>query len=77
MSVADDGRGMTAISLGELSSEPNRGYPNWATYLGKPQILFGEGTGGTETSKYPEEKKSNEIPIVVANELGTAQTWRA
>ncbi len=29
-----------------------------------------EGTGGTETSKYPEEKKSNEIPSVVASESG-------
>ena len=26
----------------------------------------------TETSKYPEEKKSKEIPVVVANERGRA-----
>jgi hypothetical protein len=31
-------------------------------------------TGGTETSKYPQEKKSNEIPSVVASERGIAQT---
>ena len=31
-------------------------------------------TRGTETSKYPEEKKITMIPIVVASELGTAQT---
>ena len=31
-------------------------------------------TGGTETSKYPEEKKSKEIPSVVASERGRAQT---
>ena len=31
-------------------------------------------TRGTETSKYPEEKKSNEIPLVVASERGLAQT---
>ena len=28
------------------------------------------GTWGTETSKYPEEKKSYEIPIVAASEPG-------
>ncbi|OUG02203.1 hypothetical protein AZ041_000210, partial [Escherichia coli] len=27
-------------------------------------------TGGTETSKYPEEKKSTEIPPVAASERG-------
>ena len=39
-SVAEDGRGKTALSLGELSSEPSRGYPNWATSLGKTQALL-------------------------------------
>ena len=33
-----------------------------------------EGTGETETSKYPEEKKSIEIPLVTASEIGTVQT---
>ena len=32
------------------------------------------GTRGTETSKYPEEEKSNEIPRVVASESGRGQT---
>ena len=31
-------------------------------------------TWGSETSQYPEEKKSTEIPLVVANERGVAQT---
>ncbi len=31
-------------------------------------------TRGTETSKYPQEKKSIEIPSVVASERGIAQT---
>ena len=31
-----------------------------------------ETTRGTETSKYPEEKKSNEIPKVVASEMGSS-----
>ena len=29
-------------------------------------------TGGTETSKYPEEEKSTEIPKVAASEIGLA-----
>ena len=32
------------------------------------------GTWGTETSKYPEEEKSIEIPLVVASERGRGQT---
>ena len=32
------------------------------------------GTRGTETSKYPEEKKVKTIPRVVASESGGAQT---
>ena len=31
-----------------------------------------EVSGGTETSKYPEEKKSNEIPVVAVSEMGRA-----
>jgi hypothetical protein len=31
---------------------------------------------GTETSQYPEEQKSTEIPLVVASERGAAQTSR-
>gem|GEM_PF-6602941 len=33
-----------------------------------------EGTQGTETSKYLEERKETSIPLVVANETGIAQT---
>ena len=43
--------------------------------MGKPDIYvttFVEQTRRTETSQYPEEKKSNEIPLVVASESGTA-----
>ena len=35
------------------------------------QIYLGP-TRGTETSKYPQEKKSIEIPIVAASEMGAA-----
>ena len=47
--------------------------------MGKPVPALSRSTciaqgvsGGTETSKYPEEKKSTEIPLVVANERGRA-----
>jgi hypothetical protein len=33
-------------------------------------IGFAKKTGETETSKYPKEKKSTEIPLVVASESG-------
>lgn len=53
--------------------------------MGKPNIVkailsrvelsrYEKHTGGTETSKYPQENKSKEIPLVVASEAGTAQT---
>ena len=35
-----------------------------------------EGTRGSETSKYPEEKKEKSIPPVAASEKGRAQTKR-
>ena len=38
------------------------------------QIVREEGTRGSETSKYPEEKKENSIPLVVASEEGRGQT---
>ena len=37
-------------------------------------IVREEGTRGSETSKYPEEKKENSIPLVVASEEGRGQT---
>lgn len=40
----------------------------------KDAILKGRGTRGTETSKYPEEKKTKVIPRVAASERGEAQT---
>ena len=38
------------------------------------RIVIQEGTPGTETSKYREEKKENSIPSVVASEEGGGQT---
>ena len=38
------------------------------------QIVLQEGTRGTETSKYPEEKKEKSISSVVASEQERGQT---
>ena len=50
------------------------GEPTWghAQVLWPEHIGPGETTRGTETSKYPEEEKSTEIPLVAASESGTA-----
>jgi hypothetical protein len=50
------------------------GKPAWSNVHALPSEYIGrtETTRGTETSKYPEEKKSTEIPLVVASERGTA-----
>ena len=38
------------------------------------KIVCQEGTRGSETSKYPEEKKENSIALVVASEEARGQT---
>ena len=63
---ADEGRGKAALSLDEPSNGHSRGYPNGETLSGgesdNPSCMGRGASGGTETSKYPEEKKSTEIP---------------
>jgi hypothetical protein len=51
--------------------QPGQGYA-WSPV--PESIGYAEVSGGTETSKYPEEEKSTEIPQVVVSERGTAQT---
>ena len=51
--------------------KPGRGN---ARSLPDESIVWVEGTRGSETSKYPEEKKENSIPLVVASETGRGQT---
>jgi hypothetical protein len=66
-SRADEGRGKTAISLGELSSKPSRGCPNGAIHTDELGILpaqhigWEEVSGGSETSQYPEENKTHSL----------------
>ena len=38
------------------------------------KIVLQEGTRGSETSKYPEEKKENSIALVAASEAARGQT---
>ena len=61
---AEEGRGKAALSLDEPSSRHSRGYPNGETFTGVESVNPHQRgvSGGTETSKYPEEKKSTEIP---------------
>ena len=52
------------------------GEPGWGNAQ-SPQdeyIVLLEGTRGSETSKYPEEKKENSISLVVASEEERGQT---
>ncbi len=73
----DEGRGVAAISLGELLPSFDPGISEWGNPAGViprhrrlNQIGRMERTRGTETSKYPQEKKSTEIPLVAASERG-------
>ena len=47
--------------------EPTTYVVSLTEYIGKAKQ-----TRGSETSQYPEEKKSTEIPLVVASERGLA-----
>ena len=72
----EEGRGKRRYSTARRRRPVTRGSPNGATPQGDPcdpglnQIGPGGDTGGSETSQYPEERKSNEIPPVAASERG-------
>ncbi len=57
----------------EISEWGNPTIIRWLPYT--EYIGVKEQTRGTETSKYPEEKKSTEIPLVAASEWGPALKW--
>ena len=48
--------------------------PNGETHYIEDIVSVRKQTRRTETSKYPEEKKTKVIPLVVASERGVAQT---
>ena len=68
-STTDEGRVMAAKSHGQL---PRERYEPWMSEWGNPaplrvslrceHIAPVEGTGGIETSQYPEEKKATATP---------------
>ena len=61
---ADEGRGSLRKASGSREQAPIRGYPNGETRWSEPparaaeHIGGDEGTWGTETSQYPEEKRA-------------------
>ena len=70
---ADEGRGKLRKATGNCKQVLIRGCPNGETQQPSWAVtLQREGTRGTETSKYPEEEKSNEMPTVAASEEGRA-----
>jgi len=73
----DEGRGTLRKAAGRCERSLIRGCPNGATppFWETPRRIHGRGgrTRGTETSQYPEEKTSTEIPRVVASESGAGQ----
>ena len=48
----------------------SRGCLNGGTHREQSRYLYKELTWGSETSQYPEERKSNETPKVAASEMG-------
>ena len=71
----DEGRGKLREARGSGTHAVIPRWPNGATRLAGMPVILGQPrkrTRGTETSQYPEEEKSNEIPLVVASERGIA-----
>ena len=59
---------------GPLTTAIPNGETHAQAYPQGEYIALRRRTRGTETSQYPEEKKSTEIPSVVVSERGGAQT---
>ena len=71
----DEGRSYRRYSSASRKHALTRGFPNGVTLSQSCGIIpKGRQTRRSETSQYPEEKKSNEIPLVEAIEKGEAQT---
>ena len=77
-SAGDEGRAKPrkcgARRKGSLTATIPNGETHAQAYPQGEYIALRRQTRGTETSKYPEEKKSTEIPSVVVSERGGAQT---
>ena len=74
---SDEGRGKLRKASGSGTHTVIRRFPNGKTRRFQPAyeseyIAFDKHTRGSETSQYPQEKKSIEIPSVAASERGRA-----
>ena len=58
----DEGRGKLRKAAGSCKRTLIRGCPNGATHIVEDDIPERERTRGTETSKYPEERRTIVIP---------------
>ena len=73
--AGDEGRGKLRKASGSCKHAEIRGCPNGETRRRSYSVMpRGKSTQGTETSKYLQEEKSKEIPLVAASERGRAQT---
>ena len=70
----DEGRDKLRKAAGIGTHNLIRRYPNGETHYIEDIVSERKQTRRTETSKYPEEKKTKVIPIVAASEIGLAQT---
>ena len=70
----EEGRDKLRKATGIGTHDLIRRYPNGATHYIEDIVSERKQTRRTETSKYPEEKKTKVIPIVAASEIGLAQT---
>ena len=70
----DEGRDKLRKVAGSGTHTVIRKYPNGATQHVEDMLSERRPTRRTETSKYPEEKKTIVIPSVAASERGVAQT---
>jgi hypothetical protein len=77
----DEGRGRLRYASGSRQTGFDPEISEWGNPAGVMPghplaecIGLRKRTRGSETSQYPEEKKSREIPKVAASEMGLAQT---
>ena len=66
--TGEEGRGKLRKAAGICKRDSIRRYPNGTTRQGEDLSHRGSETRGSETSQYPQEKKSTEIAQVVASE---------
>jgi hypothetical protein len=72
---AEEGRFKSAKVIGEVTRTYDPVVSEWgnlARFIWLPRLYGGEGTWGTEISKYPKEKKSNESPLVSDERTGVS-----